>query len=123
MMIKGHFVYKYGIRVWVNEEPVCNQWGHLGGGPHEDVRQVGCYAEPLITTGHINLFGQWRYPPGLYFGPPSVTEECVEMNPTLSPKPPKQKSGLKVLTEDWHLSRGAKPWSSPCSWHHLHQVF
>jgi sugar lactone lactonase YvrE len=115
MMMQGHFVYKRNVRVWLNEQPHCYEWG-----PSKPIN-VDCYAESTISTERINLFGQFRFEPGLYTG--ASQGQCVELNPTLSPNPPAQVDGRRILHENWHKFAGAKPWSDPCPWHHLRKVF
>jgi tripartite motif-containing protein 71 len=114
MMMRGQFSYKRNSTVWIENGPACFQWGK------DQPSQIRCYPEETRSNEHLNLFGQYRFDPGHYFenGAPI----CYELNPVVSPHPPKQENGAQFLSESFHWSVGPREWHSECNWHHLHQV-
>ena len=113
IMMRGHFRYKRNSRVWLEDGPSCFQWGP------DQAHQIRCYADKTESSEHINMFGQWRFDPGKYVGQGNIAPVCFEINPTISPSPPKQEDGVQYLHEFYHWSWGPRAWQSECSWHDL----
>jgi sugar lactone lactonase YvrE len=79
MSMSGVFHYKYGHWVWINEKPVCRKWG-----PKKPAL-VHCPTMPTVSSSHIDVVGDYRFPIGVFSGPGEST--CFELDGVLPIRP------------------------------------
>jgi sugar lactone lactonase YvrE len=109
----GNYQYKSHDWSWDPDGPNCIKWGSL------QPKQIHCHATSNLKSPHLDVLGQYRFPPGHFNGVSPFQATCHQIDGYLPTWRWEEFHGESVLMGTLHLRHSFVGTDEHCNWSDL----